>query len=118
MQIRDKDCVAVEVRYHKVCYCNYTRFLTKETKEKKIGKSVYEKSYGILCKEVIEPEIIKRKEIRYMKDLLLKLVAIAKDTENVDACKYRAFKLKQRLRKSYPQLVFCMPEKRSVSEIV
>jgi hypothetical protein len=60
----------------------------------KIGKSVYEMSYGIFCKEVIEPEIIKRKEIRYMKDLLLKFIAIAKDTENVDASKYRAFKLK------------------------
>ena len=35
-----------------------------------------------------------------MKDLLEKFVIIAKDTENVDASKYRAFKLKQRLMKS------------------
>jgi hypothetical protein len=30
-----------------------------------------------------------------MKDLLEKFVIIAKDTENVDTYKYRAFKLKQ-----------------------
>jgi hypothetical protein len=53
-----------------------------------------------------------------MKDLLEKFVIIAKDTENVDASKYRAFKLKQRLMKSYPQLVFCVPKMRNVSEIV
>ena len=53
-----------------------------------------------------------------MKDLLEKFVFIAKDTENVDASKYRAFKLKQRLTKSYPQLVFCVPKMRNVSEIV
>ena len=28
------------------------------------------------------------------------------------------FKLKQRLMKSYPQLVFCVPKMRNVSEIV
>ena len=53
-----------------------------------------------------------------MKDLLEKFVIIAKDTENVDASKYRAFKLKQRLMKSYPQLVFCVLKMRNVSEIV
>lgn len=53
-----------------------------------------------------------------MKDLLEKFVIIAKETENVDLSKYRAFKLKKRLKKSYPQLVFCMPKMRNVSEIV
>ena len=53
-----------------------------------------------------------------MKDLFMKFVEIAKEKESVDASKYRAFKLKQRLRKDYPQLVFLMPKKRNVSEIV
>ena len=38
--------------------------------------------------------------------------------ENVDASKYIAFKLKQRLMKSYPQLLFCVPKMRNVSEIL
>lgn len=31
LHIKDKDCVAMEVRYHKSCYCQLTRFLTKST---------------------------------------------------------------------------------------
>ena len=121
VQIRGKDCVALEVRYHKVCYCNYTIFLNREMKKKsetERSTSVYDKSYDVFCKKVIETEVIGNKQIKYMKDLLEKFVIIAKDTENVDASKYRAFKLKQRLMKSYPQLVFCVPKMRNVSEIV
>ena len=81
--------------------------------------SVYEKSYDVFCKKVIETGVIENKQIKYMKDLLEKFVIIAaKDTENVDTSKYRAFKLKQRLLKSYPQLVFCVQKMRNVSEIV
>ena len=76
---------------------------------------MYEKSYDVFCKEVIETEIIGDKKI---KDVLETFVTIAKVIENVDASKYRAFKLKQRLMKSYPQLVFCVPKMRNVSEIV
>ena len=53
-----------------------------------------------------------------MKDILEKFVTIAKVIENVDASKYRAFKLEQRLMKSYPQLVFCVSRMRNVCEIV
>ena len=28
IHINDKDCVSLEVRYHKSCYRNYTRFLS------------------------------------------------------------------------------------------
>jgi len=31
VHIRDKDCVSLEVRYHKSCYRQYTRFLTKSS---------------------------------------------------------------------------------------
>ena len=36
----------------------------------------------------------------------------------MDVSKYRVFKLNQRLRKDYPQLVFFMAKKRNVCEIV
>ena len=64
--------------------------------------SMYEKSCDVFCKEVIETEIIGDKKIMYMKDVLETFVTIAKVIENVDTSKYRAFKLKQRLMKSYP----------------
>ena len=34
MQIRGKDYVALEVRYHKVCYSNYTKFLARATRQR------------------------------------------------------------------------------------
>ena len=91
VQIRGKDCVALEVCYLKD---------------------------DVFCKEVIETEIIGDKKIMYMKDILEKFVTIAKVIKNVDASKYRAFKLKQRLMKSYPQLVFCVSKMRNVCDIV
>ena len=104
VQVQGKDCVALEVRYHKVCCCNHTKYVTRETKdqsESKRSASVYGKFYDVFCKEVIETEVIGDKKIMYMKDILEKFVTIAKVIENVDASKYRAFKLK-RLLKSYP----------------
>ena len=65
---------------------------------------MHEKSYDVFCKKVIEMEVIGNKQIKYMKDLLEEFVIIANDTENVDASKYRAFKLKQRLMKVIPNL--------------
>lgn len=121
LQIRGKDCVALEVRYHKVCYSSYTKFLTREAKSEKstsLFSSLYERSYEVFCKSVIETEVIQNKSIVYMKDLLQRFIYIAKKTEDVDASNYRANKLKQRLHKSYPQLVFCIPTMRNVSEIV
>ena len=41
-----------------------------------------------------------------MKDILEKFVTIAKVIKNVDASKYRAFKLKQQLMKATPNLYF------------
>ena len=81
VQMRGKDCVALEVRYHKVCYCNYTKYVTREKKdqsEPERSVSVYEKSYDVFCKEVIETEVIGDKKMMYMKDIVEKFVTIAK----------------------------------------
>ena len=97
MQIQGKDCVALEVHYHKVCYCNHTKYVTRETKDQSESErsvSVYEKSYDVFCKEVIETEVIGNKKIMYMKNILEKFVTIAKVIENVVTSKCRAFKLK------------------------
>ena len=118
VQIRDKDCVAIEVRYHKMCYRHYTKFLTREQKEIEKSTPTYEKTFEVFCKDVIEGQIINNKEIRYMKELLNKFIAMAMETDQVDASNYRAFKLKQRLKKRYPQLVFYTPRMRNLSEMV
>ena len=93
VQIRDKDCVAIEVRYHKSCYRNYTKFLTRDQKETEKSAPTYEKTFEFFCKNVIEGQIIKNKDIIYMKELLNRFIAMAMDIDQVDASNYRAFKL-------------------------
>ena len=80
------------------CYCDYTKYVTREAKDQsEFERSVlvYEKSYDVFCKGVIETEVIGDKKITYLKDILEKFVTIAKVIENVDTSKCRAFKLKQ-----------------------
>ena len=55
------------------CYCNYTKYVTREAKdqsESERSASVYEKSYDVFCKGVIETEVIGDKKIMYLKDIL------------------------------------------------
>ena len=107
------------MRYHRVCYSNYTKFLTRQQKiDGERALPVYEESFENVCEEVIKKEIIRNKQIRYLQDLLKKFVNIVEKIENVDASNYRSHKLKQRLQKKYPELVFCTPKVRNVSEIV
>ena len=118
LQIMDKDCVAIEVRYHRKCYTNYTNFLLKQDKKASDGaKSLYDAGYEQFCKEVVE-ELIKNKRVTFMSHLHLKFVKIVQRVEGLDARDFRKFRLKERLIHSYPQLVFVTPKRRNVSEIV
>ena len=78
----------------------------------------YEESYTVFCTQVVETELIMNNGIMHMKDLLNRFIAKARETENIDATKYRAFQLKRRQKNSYPKLVFCSAKKRNTSEIV
>ena len=119
LQIRDKDCVAIEVRYHKKCYTNYTNFLHRQHKEASDGanKPLYNAGYEQFCNEVVE-ELIKNKQITFMSHLYSKFVKIVQRVEGLDARSFRKFRVKERLTHSYPQLVFVTPKRRCVSEIV
>ena len=118
LQIMDKDCVAIEVRYHRRCYTNYTNFLHRQDKNASdSAKSLFDKGYEKFCKEVVE-ELIKNKQITFMSHLHSKFVKIVQRVEGLDAKGFRKFRLKERLINSYPQLVFVTPKRRNVSEIV
>ncbi|XP_055957426.1 uncharacterized protein LOC126822187 isoform X2 [Patella vulgata] len=107
--IRDKDCVAVEVRYHLRCYKDYVRFLTRKPTVQSSGSSevsAYEKTFDIFCEDVIRKRIIFNKVILRMAKLLDMFIKMAKDIEQVDISNYRAFHLKKRLQSKFPQLVF------------
>ena len=118
LQIKDKDCVAIEVRYHRKCYTNYTNFLHRQDKKASDGaRYLYDAGYEQFCKDVVE-ELINKKQITFMSHLYSKFVKIVQRVEGLDASGFRKFRLKERLTRSYPQLVFVTPKRRNVSEIV
>ena len=65
IHIKDKDCVAIEVCYHKTCYKNYTRFLSKPHVDKAMD-SVFNTAYKLFCKEIIDDRICKNREIFFI----------------------------------------------------
>ena len=61
LQIMGKDCVVIEVRYHRKCYTNYTNFLRRPDR-KASGSAPYDAGYEQFCKEVVDV-LIKNKEL-------------------------------------------------------
>lgn len=118
LQIRGQDCVAVEVRYHRTCYANYTNFLARPDKLQNTTPLLYEKSYKKFCSEIIEKKIIEEKKIMHMATIFERFLNIVKEEENIDASSFRSFRLKERLQRNYPQLVFFIPRMRNKSEMV
>jgi hypothetical protein len=124
IQIADKDLVALEVKYHKRCYEKYTSFLRhspstqSNDNEGEMHECKYEESFNVLCEEFVKEKLIKQENIFYMKKLKREFVKTVKRVENTDGSSYRTFRLKQRLGKRFPQLVFHRPKVRNKSEIV
>ena len=80
---------------------------------------LYNMGYEQFCVEVLVVEyLIKKKQITYMSRLYKKFIQIVQRVKGADASSFWKFRLKQRLIKSYPQLVFVTPSHRNVSEIV
>ena len=93
LQIMDKDCVAIEVRYHGKCYTNYTNVLHRPDR-KAGGSALYDAGYEQFCKEVVN-ELIKNKQITFMSHLNSKFVKIVQRVEGLDASDFRRLRLKE-----------------------
>ena len=78
----------------------------------------YGKSFDVFCEEFVKEKLIKQENIFYMKKLKKEFVKTVKRVENEDAAGYRTFRLKERLRKRFAQLVFHRPKVRTRSDIV
>ncbi|XP_061908298.1 uncharacterized protein LOC133653234 [Entelurus aequoreus] len=122
LHINDKDCVAIEVRYHRTCYRQYTRFLSLSTATHTATRDEqiqpFADSYNLFCDQVIRQRIIIDKEVLRMDKLRKLFVDTVKKHEDLDASGYRRDKLKRRLVRDFPQLVFHCPPQRNVSEMV
>ena len=110
--IRGKDCVAIEVRYHKTCHLNYCRYLTRAASQKQETGELYKQSYDVFCAKVIMEKIIQQKKVSRMTKLHEKFVKTVQETEGIDATNYRKYLLKARLQRDYPQLIFHQPNRK------
>ena len=117
MQIKDKDCVAIEVRYHMTCYWDFTRYLSRPAKTKNPAITSYTKAFEIFSKTV-NAKIIDNKKIMRLKELNKLFIKQIHETHGVDASSYKTIYLKQRLIKKFPQLCFIRPHMRSQGYIV
>ena len=114
----DTDCVAIEVCYHSTCYKNYTCFLAKSVIDDTID-TAHKVAYKAFCKEIVDARKCKNQEILFMKNLVdIFREYIVKYKRNHNGSQYRVSKLKKRLIKSHPQLVFHASSRRNTSEIV
>ncbi|XP_048099350.1 uncharacterized protein LOC125294548 [Alosa alosa] len=119
IHIKDKDCVALEVQYHKGCYSQYTRFLTRPAKAlKEQNEPMFDSSYRVFCERIIRQRLLINKEVLRMGQLRKAFIDLVKENEDIDASNYRLDMLKKRLTCDFPQLVFHMPTKRNICELV
>ena len=66
IHIADKDCAALEVKYHKQCYKQYTSFLRDEPKSDAKQLCKYEEAFGIFCETFVNEKIIQKGKIYFM----------------------------------------------------
>lgn len=114
-EIKGRDCVAIELKYHRSCYRSYTNFLTRKPTEKGVG--YYNQSFNNFC-EIVKERIIYKKEIMRLTKLTSMFVEEVRKTDGVDIQGYRSSNLKTRLRSVFPQLCFVKPSQRNQCEIV
>ena len=66
----------------------------------------------------MKKEIIENENIYFMKKVKQEFINVVARVEDADASNYRTFRLKERLQKRFPQLVFHVPKERNKSEVV
>ena len=118
LQLDNVDPVESEVRYHLTCYNNYSRFMQEPKKLKKPIDRKYSRAFNKFCEEFVTPRIVEKKQLFRLSVLKKVFQKYILDIEKVDASGYRAAKLKHRLKKQYPELIFLESRNKSTSKMV
>jgi len=127
LQIRDKDCVAIEVVYHKQCYTRYTKdYANNQAKLKKQSKELEKNAkenanidetsilpFDRLCSEIIEERIINKEEIFTMTKLFSLYKCYGKGDVSLST-----YRLKEKLKLKYKNLIFHRSMARNRSDLV
>ncbi|XP_030844828.1 uncharacterized protein LOC115925295 [Strongylocentrotus purpuratus] len=111
--------VAVEVRYHKLCYREFVRCVSKEDQLDTDAESmnVYSASFSELA-SIVQKRIVQGKELLRLTTLKQMFIKIAKREEGVDVSGYKTTRLKKLLKDAFPELLFVSPRKKNESDIV
>ena len=114
---RGKDRVAIEVHYHRHCHLDYCRFLTRKlTVDKLMMNYTTQATLLSVRKQLMKSNFQKRvMRMRVLHEIFVEQVM---ENEGLDASNYRPTRLKTRLQRDYPQLVFHRPATRNESELV
>lgn len=114
--LTDKDPVALEVCYHKSCFRAYVNF--KASQESKDSESEYDAAFKQLDSNVIQPNLFEKHQVLHMSELKEKYIEYLQ-LQGVHNILYRSEKLKERIKKAYPERIsFWKPRRRSQSELV
>ena len=108
--IPGQDLVAIEVRYHRLCYKDYTGFLVHQKGNKASGNqsyTSYKKVLEVFGCTVVDTCIIDKLKIMRMVSLQELFIKTVREVENLDdSVEIRGFYLKQKLKARYPLLQF------------
>ena len=121
LQIRDKDCVAIEVKYHKQCYSRYTKhFANTSAKivEDETTNEVMMNPFDKFCEEIITTRIINGEEIFTLKKLNeLYINKFTKENTSINITS--SSRLKEKLRQKFKsQLIFHPSKAKNKSDLV
>lgn len=117
LQIRGKDLIAIEVKYHKSCYGTYTRERQDPHPDNSEQDTAYDMAFQQLV-DYVDKTIIKELDVIKIVSLRDMYIDLLSDND-VEAPGYRTEKLKARLIKHYgDQLTFWRPQRRTETEFV
>ena len=89
--------------------------MSNDTRAK--AENIYERCYNVFCQEVVEEKILRQHKVYHLTKLWDKFLSyISKEQESVST--YCTSKLKKKLKRDYPQLVFFCPSQQNKSELV
>ena len=117
MQIEDKDLIALKVCYHRLCYNEYTRFLTRPDPSDNISL-MYNDAYAKFSKDVIQKRIIENNDILFLTSLLCEYIKYIQQVEGVVRRNYRSHNLKMRLKRTFPTLIIQRSHAKNMSDLV
>ena len=106
--IENRDCVAIEVRYHASCHREYTRFLSRVEPKEGRPEALYAESFEEFCRYAIDNRrrIIRGKEVFRLTRLKTMFDKTVMDVGGRDSSNYKTWNLKKETNKEISTNMF------------